>query len=323
VTGEVQPPLLSIVIPAYRGRFLAEALESVARAADADTEVVVGDDASPDDIRGIAEPYQSRLNLRYHRFDTNLGGRSLTRQWDRCVALSRGQWVLLLGDDDLIDPHYVRAFRETLAATDGRFDVYRFDTRWIDANGAVIRSGDSHPDVQRWDEYLLARFRSQSYTFTCDNVFARSAYDRAGGFVDFPLAWCADDASWIAFGARTGFKKVHGALASWRLSGDNISSNNTNLLRCKLLAMSKFLAWLARNRRWLHPSDTVRSRDIQSAGVAWYFDRYWAAPQTMSYTDLPMIALRLGLFSPATALRCVLRLVRQELALRLMVRDPS
>lgn len=320
MTAERGDVLLSIVIPAYRVRFLDEALASVATAADgdADIEVVVGDDASPDDIRGIVEPYESRLRLVYHRFDTNLGRESLTRQWDRCVALSRGRWVLLLGDDDLIDENYIRAFRETLAATRGAFDVYRFDARWIDADGTVIRSGDTHPDVQQWDEYLLARFRSQSYTFTCDNVFSRSAYDRAGGFVDFPLAWCADDASWIAFGAKTGFKKVHGALASWRLSGDNISSNKPDLLRHKLLAMSEFLAWLARNRRWLRRLGTDRSGDIQSAGIAWYFDRYWAAPQkVMPCNDILVIAMRLGLFSPARALRCVLRLVRQELGLRL------
>jgi glycosyltransferase involved in cell wall biosynthesis len=314
VTEELGPAQLSIVIPAYRGRFLAAALESVARAADDDTEVLVGDDASPDNLRDIVRPYQSRLNLRYHRFETNLGGRSLTKQWDRCVALSQGQWVLLLGDDDLIDENYVRAFRETFAATRGEFDVYRFDTRWINATGAVIRSGDSHPDVQQWDEYLLARFRGQSYTFTCDNVFSRRAYNRAGGFVDLPLAWCADDASWIAFGALTGFKKVSGAFAYWRLSGENISSNRPELHTQKLVSMSRFLGWLAMQRRAGGLGNSVKWPLIQSAGVAWFFDRLWHGAGVLRPAELPGVVRALWRFSPNAAGRSGLRLVRHVLA---------
>ncbi len=308
--------LLSIVIPAYRARFLDEALASVARAAggNTDIEVVVGDDASPDDIRGVVEPYEPRLRLVYHRFDTNLGRESLTRQWDRCVALSRGRWVLLLGDDDLIDENYIRALRETVAATRGAFDVYRFDTRWIDADGTVIRSGDTHPDVQQWDEYLLARFRSQSYTFTCDNVFSRSAYDRAGGFVDFPLAWCADDASWIAFGAKTGFKKVHGAYAYWRLSGDNISSVRPEFNARKLLAMSRFLRWLAIQRRAGQLDGNADWALIQSAGIAWFFDRVWHGPGPMPVGALMRTVGDLWRFSPTAAFRSTLRLARHGLS---------
>lgn len=306
--------LLSIVIPAYRGRFLAAALESVERAADDDTEVVVGDDASPDDIRTIVKPYESRLRLVYRRFDTNLGSVALTKQWDRCVALSRGHWVLLLGDDDVIDPNYIRAFRETVAATQGAFDVYRLDTQWIDASGAVIRSGDSHPDVQKWDEYLLARFRGTSYTFTCDNVFSRTAYDQAGGFVDFPLAWCSDDASWIAFGAKTGFKKVNGAYAYWRRSGDNISSARPELHNRKLLAMSHFLRWLATQRRAGRLSLTADWPLIQTSGIAWFFDRVWNGPAVLGSFELVHTAIDLWSFSPLHGLRSSLRLMRHRLS---------
>lgn len=44
---------LAIVMPAYKARFLRQALESIAQQTDKRFTVYVGDDASPDDIKEI------------------------------------------------------------------------------------------------------------------------------------------------------------------------------------------------------------------------------------------------------------------------------
>lgn len=66
---------LAIVIPAYKGRFLKETLDSIAVQVHKDEFVLyIGDDASPERLDKIVESYQNKVNLVYHRFSENMGG---------------------------------------------------------------------------------------------------------------------------------------------------------------------------------------------------------------------------------------------------------
>ena len=55
---------MAIVIPAYKGRFLKETLDSIAVQAHKDEFVLyIGDDASPERLDKIVESYQNKVNL--------------------------------------------------------------------------------------------------------------------------------------------------------------------------------------------------------------------------------------------------------------------
>jgi hypothetical protein len=58
----------------------------------------------------LLERYKGKLNLRYHRFESNLGGISLVRQWERCIALSNNEELMILGDDDILGDNVVESF---------------------------------------------------------------------------------------------------------------------------------------------------------------------------------------------------------------------
>ena len=58
---------LAIIIPAYKGRFLGEALESLARQSCRDFTVYVGDDCSPEDIGETVSKYAGRIDIVYRR----------------------------------------------------------------------------------------------------------------------------------------------------------------------------------------------------------------------------------------------------------------
>ena len=74
---EASGPTISVVIPGYKQAFLSSALESLSKQTDRSFEVVVGDDGSPENLLQICNAFNDRLQLRYHRFDENLGSRSL------------------------------------------------------------------------------------------------------------------------------------------------------------------------------------------------------------------------------------------------------
>ena len=93
---------LAIIIPAYKPDYLAETLESLTKQTNKDFIVYIGDDASPYDLKSIVDEFSSKLNIVYKRFEDNLGSKSLTKQWERCIELSNEDWVWLFSDEDLL-----------------------------------------------------------------------------------------------------------------------------------------------------------------------------------------------------------------------------
>src|SRR5690348_11740615 len=102
--------VLAIVIPAYKPDFLRAALDSIAAQTDRRFRVYIGDDCGPPAIaEASAELAKKGVDVVYHRFGDNLGGRSLPAQWNRCVGLSTEPWVWLFSDDDVMAPDCVAA----------------------------------------------------------------------------------------------------------------------------------------------------------------------------------------------------------------------
>ncbi|OOV29296.1 hypothetical protein BXU11_05095 [Flavobacterium sp. LM5] len=95
--------MLAIIIPYYKLTFFEATLQSLAAQTCQDFKVYIGDDASPENPAMLLEKYKGKFDFVYHRFATNLGGTSLTKQWERCITLSGNEeWLMILGDDDVL-----------------------------------------------------------------------------------------------------------------------------------------------------------------------------------------------------------------------------
>src|SRR3970040_240113 len=95
--------MLAIVIPYYKLTFFECTLESLANQTDQRFKVYMGDDASRETPSVLLEKHKGKFDFSYHRFDDNLGGISLVRQWDRCIAMTgEEQWFMVLGDDETL-----------------------------------------------------------------------------------------------------------------------------------------------------------------------------------------------------------------------------
>ncbi|MBV9956737.1 MAG: glycosyltransferase family 2 protein [Pseudolabrys sp.] len=102
------PPLLTIAIPTFnRVAYLRVALEQLRAerlALSADqrdkVEILVSDNASPDGTPAlIAEMIDGGLPVRYVRNEANLGSDENIAQ---CFNLARGDYVIIMGDDDVL-----------------------------------------------------------------------------------------------------------------------------------------------------------------------------------------------------------------------------
>jgi hypothetical protein len=133
---------LAIVIPAYKGRFLKETLDSIAVQAHKDEFVLyIGDDASPERLDKIVESYQNKVNLVYHRFSENMGGKDLVAHWERCIQLSAEPFIWLFSDDDLMPADGVERVMEVLSRPHHqRGYFFRFPLAVIDGENKRIRA---------------------------------------------------------------------------------------------------------------------------------------------------------------------------------------
>jgi glycosyltransferase involved in cell wall biosynthesis len=111
-------PLITFGIPAYqRPALLAETLASLAaQEGNFDFDVVVCDDGNLAETRRVVENFSARP-IALHINSPRLGA---VANWNRCLQLARGRWVMVLHEDDTLYPWYLRLvaprLRDGLAA---------------------------------------------------------------------------------------------------------------------------------------------------------------------------------------------------------------
>jgi len=130
------PPLVTISIPAYRGRYLRAALASAVAQTWRHREIIVSQDGDDPAVPEICAAFPEVALVR----GPNLG---LTRMWanfDHCLAVGSGTYVKMLLDDDWLDPDCVARMVGVLESAAGRDVTLVASRRWL-IDGAGRRLG--------------------------------------------------------------------------------------------------------------------------------------------------------------------------------------
>ena len=100
----------SVLLPTRNGGdYLNDAIASVLAQPYEDMELVVSDNASDPETRAVVSRFTADKRLKYVRLDDVV---SVTDNWNHALQVSRGDYVVMIGDDDCLLP----AFFETLDA---------------------------------------------------------------------------------------------------------------------------------------------------------------------------------------------------------------
>ena len=236
---------LAIIIPAYKAAFLPASLDSIAAQTSKDFTLYVGDDCSPEPIGEVIEAYRDRIDLVYHRFDSNLGGTDLVAQWERCIAMSHDEsYIWLFSDDDVMEPNCVEELLKQIDATKGAYDLYHFDVNEIDEVGRITKSLPPYPPVLGAYDYYKGKTTGRYRSYVVENVFSRKVHKQAGGFKNFDLAWGSDVATWCIFCGEKGMCTIPNAHVCWRRSSQNITPDKSRTVsERKLMSECEMLTW--------------------------------------------------------------------------------
>jgi glycosyltransferase involved in cell wall biosynthesis len=221
--------MLAIVIPYFKLTFFEETLESLVNQTDKRFKVYIGDDASPEDPLILLEKYHSQFDFNYHRFENNLGGISLPKQWQRCIALSGNEeWIMILGDDDVLDDNVVEAFYENLTEIINKeINVVRFATKIINEILGNISDSFLHPRYESAQDSWFRKFKGKTRSSLSEHIFLRTSYVKYG-FIDYPLAWHSDDRAWLDFSNNKPIYTINESRVYIRISNISISGMDEN-----------------------------------------------------------------------------------------------
>jgi glycosyltransferase involved in cell wall biosynthesis len=260
---------LAIVIPAYKSQYLNETLLSISKQTDKDFIVYIGDDNSPHNLQEIISPFEDDIKIVYKKFSDNVGSTNLCLHWERCIEMAQNEdWIWLFSDDDLMDENCVSKFKATLRTTKSAFDLYRFNTKIINAEGGLIHNNILHPQIESADHFAIKRLELSKSSYAVEYIFSRQKYIESGKFVSFPMAWCSDDATWINMGFDKNIFTIPDAYVHWRYSFTNISSALI-FDKEKIDASVQYLNWLS---KWIVShlnTDKALRNSYENAKLYW------------------------------------------------------
>ncbi len=90
-------PTFTIGIPAFKGTYLKDCIDSILAQTTTDFELVIINDASPDPIHELVQNYDDE-RIRYYENDHNIGAEHVVQNWNRCLEHAKGKYIVLMGD---------------------------------------------------------------------------------------------------------------------------------------------------------------------------------------------------------------------------------
>lgn len=231
----------SFVMPAYKGRYLKESIDSILAQDYCDFELIIVDDCSPDNLPNIVSQY-SDTRISFHRNEKNLGGTDLVSQWNHCLSYATGEYVILATDDDIYEPNFLSTF-VTLIDKYPQTLVFRSRIMDIDKDGKILWFDRCYKEFLNQGELYYYFFHGMKGGIP-QYIFNRDALLSVGGFVSLPLAWGSDEATVLLL-SNKGIVNSQEMLARFRWSGINISSDNDRRNKKKKIeARIELCRWL-------------------------------------------------------------------------------
>lgn len=235
-------PFVSIAIPAYKGAFLRQAINSVLSQTYDNFELIIVNDCSPEPIGEIVGGYHDD-RIRYYVNEQNIGKQDPVANWNRCLNYAKGEFFALLCDDDLYDPTFLETLLG-LAALYPNVDVFRSGVKLINGDNEVVDFFPSSPTWESAELYLwhiVSGVRRQTIS---EFLYRKRRLDELHGYVAFPKAWCADFVSVICFASQGGIVSTTERLSSFRMSGENLSTEGHRNVIEKIVAHTLFTDWI-------------------------------------------------------------------------------
>lgn len=163
-------PQISVIVPCYNhAPFLRQRIESILGQTYAGFELILLDDGSTDGSRAILDEYSSEERVSHTLLNTDNSGLPFA-QWQRGIALARGEWVWIAESDDWAEPQFLEQLLQA-ASKHPRATLVISGSEWDDEQGTPLWPASAASTIRSWEGEQFVRERLSA----CNSVVNVSA----------------------------------------------------------------------------------------------------------------------------------------------------
>ena len=182
----------SITVPAYKAQFLKECIDSILAQTYPNFELIIVNDASPEDLDLIVNAYSDN-RIRYYKNKVNCGAVNVVDNWNKCLEYATGDYLICMGDDDMLAPDCLTEYLQLMKCYPD-LDIYHGRTEIINEHTKFYMLQEARPKYESVYSLIWHRWKGRAQ-FIGDFLFRVQALKEKGGFYKLPLAWASDDIS--------------------------------------------------------------------------------------------------------------------------------
>lgn len=227
----------SITIPAYKIKFLKECIDSVLCQTYTDFELIILNDCSPEPLKEIVSSFDDP-RIKYYENESNKGVVHVVENWNKLLYLAQGEFIICMGDDDLLMPNALQIYNKLLDEYPG-YLVYHLRTALINEDSQITKILDDKPNVE--SIYALAASHNDGF-FIGNYLFKTCNLRKCGGFVNFPMALASDWATVFLMAKEKGLVHSHEIGFLYRVNQYTITSSGNSKIQAE--ANLKYEEWL-------------------------------------------------------------------------------
>lgn len=210
----------TIAIPAYKAKFLKECIDSILSQTYKDFELIIVNDASPENLDSIVKQY-SDSRIRYYVNEKNCGAINVVDNWNKCLSYATGDFIICMGDDDKLMPNCLEEYVKLI----NRYpDLNAFHARVIriDDDSHIIDILEERAEKESIYSLMRHRFKARQQ-YIGDFCYRISKLREVGGYYKLPLAWTSDDITSYTMAAPNGIANTNVATFMYRINAFTIS----------------------------------------------------------------------------------------------------
>ena len=208
-------PRVTIGIPTYNRAdgYLKLTLKSALNQTYPNLEIIVADNFSTDNtenyVNNISDP-----RIRYFRHKQNIQPND---NFNFCLEQAKGDYFLLLHDDDLIDDDFVEICMNSISSNMDS-GIIRTGTRIIDGNGNVLAKAFNRMEGLSTNDFILSWFKWKTAFYFCSILFNTKRLKEIGGFGSKTNLF-QDVVAGVRLASKFGRIDIHDMKASFRKHG--------------------------------------------------------------------------------------------------------
>lgn len=243
----------SVLIPAYKSKFLKKCIESILSQSFCDFEIVILNDASPENVKEIVCEYDDP-RIKYFENSTNIGAIDVVDNWNKCLTYASGDFVICMGDDDELFVDCLETYNNLIIKYP-LIDIFHANTILINEEDNLIDIQEARPEYESVYSLMWHRWVKNRIQFIGDFLYRKDSLQRKGGFYKLPFAWASDDITAYVVAKENGI--VNGSKPMFKYRVNRYSITNTGNIEIKMNAILLEKKWALQFLQELYPLDEL------------------------------------------------------------------